>query len=93
MCLNRSGRSWKSWLPLMPDSVKPMKEILSFVLDSWTPVVGKKNRIAVVGPANVGKSTLFNQLVQKKEDLRRRQPGAGHDASEPGGRCRSLQRD
>jgi small GTP-binding protein len=58
----------EEWLPLMPDAVKPMREILSFVLDSWTPVVGKKNRIAVVGPANVGKSTIFNQLVQKKED-------------------------
>jgi small GTP-binding protein len=58
----------ETWLPLMPDSVKPMKDILSFVLDSWTPVVGTKERIAVVGPANVGKSTLFNQLVQKRED-------------------------
>ena len=58
----------ESLLPLMPDSVRPMKDILSFVLDSWTPVVGTKERIAVVGPANVGKSTLFNQLVQKRED-------------------------
>jgi small GTP-binding protein len=58
----------EGWLPLMPGSVKPMKDILSFVLDSWTPVVGTKERIAVVGPANVGKSTLFNQLVQNKED-------------------------
>jgi small GTP-binding protein len=56
------------WLPLMPDSAKPMRDILSFVLDSWKPVVETKERIAVVGPANVGKSTLFNQLVQKRED-------------------------
>jgi GTPase len=62
-------RELEEWLPLMPDSVKPMKDILSFVLDSWTPVIGMKKLIAVVGPANVGKSTIFNQLVQKKEDL------------------------
>jgi len=29
---------------------------------------GSKHRVVIVGPANVGKSTLYNQLVQNKSD-------------------------
>jgi ribosome biogenesis GTPase A len=29
---------------------------------------GSKQRVVIVGPANVGKSTLYNQLVQNKGD-------------------------
>jgi ribosome biogenesis GTPase A len=30
---------------------------------------GSKHRVVIVGPTNVGKSTLYNQLVQNKSDL------------------------
>ncbi len=29
---------------------------------------GNKHRVAILGPTNVGKSTLYNQLVRRKED-------------------------
>jgi small GTP-binding protein len=56
-------------LDALPGSIKPLKDVLQFVLDQYRPVLGQKRSIAIVGPANVGKSTLYNQLVSRKEDL------------------------
>ena len=52
----------------LPASLKPLKDILSLVLDQYKPVFGTKRSIAIVGPANVGKSTLYNQLISRAED-------------------------
>jgi small GTP-binding protein len=53
----------------LPSSLKPLKDILGFVVDQYKPVFGTKRSIAIVGPANVGKSTLYNQLISRDEDL------------------------
>jgi len=53
----------------LPTSLKPLKDILDLVLDQYRPVFTTKRCIAVVGPANVGKSTLYNQLISSKEDM------------------------
>ena len=52
----------------LPASLRPLKDILGLVLDQYKPVFGAKRNIAVVGPANVGKSTLYNQLISRAED-------------------------
>ena len=38
---------------------------------------GNKSRVVIVGPTNVGKSTLYNQLVQRKEDQAKVSPLPG----------------
>ena len=49
-------------------SLKVLKMLLPLVLDNFDPVFGRERKIAIVGPANVGKSTLYNQLVTRRED-------------------------
>jgi len=49
-------------------SLKVLKSLLPFVLDHYKAALGQKNSIAIVGPANVGKSTLYNQLISRDED-------------------------
>ena len=55
-------------LDQLPPELRPLKDILFSVLNQYKPVFGKKRSIAILGPANVGKSTLYNQLVSRKED-------------------------
>lgn len=52
----------------LPTSLKPLKDILFSVLNQYKPVFGNKRSIAILGPANVGKSTLYNQLISREED-------------------------
>jgi small GTP-binding protein len=52
----------------LPSGLKPLKTILSYVVDQYAPVLEEKRAIAILGPANVGKSTLYNQLVTRRED-------------------------
>jgi len=58
----------KDLLGQLPASLRPLKDILSIVLNQYKPVFGTKRSIAVVGPANVGKSTLYNQLISRPAD-------------------------
>ena len=67
-CRSERQRELDALLSQLPSSVRPLKEIIGLVTQPWKPILAPKQRIAVVGPANVGKSTLYNQLITRKED-------------------------
>ena len=50
-------------LTLLPDSIKPLKDIMALILEQYRPVFFTQRQVAIVGPANVGKSTLYARLL------------------------------
>ena len=55
-------------LDQLPSSLGPLKNILALIVRQYATVFKTKRSIAIVGPANVGKSTLYNQLISREED-------------------------
>jgi small GTP-binding protein len=64
----KQRKEFRELLGQLPTSLAPLKDILSLVLDQYKPAFGNKRSIAILGPANVGKSTLYNQLISRQED-------------------------
>src|SRR5688500_15096184 len=45
-----------------------LRRLIDIALGQYKTVSGKKNKIAIIGPAKVGKSTLYNNLIRSKTD-------------------------
>ncbi len=61
-------RAIQELIEAFPSQSNLIQLLLRLATTEFKMAFGRKRRIAIVGPANVGKSTLYNQLVQRKED-------------------------
>lgn len=52
----------------LPNDLVRWRMLLDLALPNFKIAFAEKHFIAIVGPANVGKSTLYNQLVRQRED-------------------------
>jgi small GTP-binding protein len=57
-----------SLLSAFPTDAKLVRLLVRLSTTQVRQALGRKRRVAIVGPTNVGKSTLYNQLAQAKQD-------------------------
>jgi len=60
--------SFLSVLVGFPSDTKLIKLLVKLSTSQIRQAFGQKHRVVILGPTNVGKSTLYNQLVQNKQD-------------------------
>lgn len=52
----------------IPKDAGSLRNLLDLSRDQIRQAFGRKHRVAIIGPTNTGKSTLYNQFVQRKQE-------------------------
>ncbi len=52
----------------LPLGKNPTRTMIDLALTQSKAVLGKHKNVAIIGPANVGKSTLYNQFIRSDQD-------------------------
>lgn len=68
---------WLKLLDGIPSEANLVKLLIHLSATQLKQAFGQKSRVAIVGPTNVGKSTLYNQFVHTKDDTAKVSPLPG----------------
>ena len=55
-------------LKMLPGDLQGWRGLINQALEHIRQAAGSKKSVAIIGPVNVGKSTLYNQFVRSKKD-------------------------